>query len=184
MRNWKFESKVCRGMDLLGTTWDIMQALMEVGTIMVDLLTLKVIAIHGTSLKDWYGSFIKSLSFKTWKIQNMYYVGACNRWNVIWTHEFIKTIKLERQTMPPLVLKSFDSFCISRGITKHIILKIQCSSFMCREVVAKGANMVMMIISAKWWVDPWRQQIFQHFWGINRNSSQSQPFNIRVLWMP
>jgi hypothetical protein len=41
-----------------------MQALMEVGPIMVDLLTFQLIAIHGTSLKDWYGSSIKSFSFK------------------------------------------------------------------------------------------------------------------------
>jgi hypothetical protein len=51
--------------------------------------------------------------------------------------------------MLALVLKSFDSFCISRGITKHITLKIQCSSCMCREVVVEGTNVVMMMISAK-----------------------------------
>jgi hypothetical protein len=51
--------------------------------------------------------------------------------------------------MLALVLKAFDSFCISRGVTKHITMKIYCSSCMCREVVAKGANVVLMMISAK-----------------------------------
>jgi hypothetical protein len=44
-------------------------------------------------------------------------------------------------------------------------MKIYCSSCMCREVVAKGANVVLMMISAKWWVDPWRQQFSNIFRG-------------------
>jgi hypothetical protein len=88
----------------------------------------------------------------------MYYARTCGRWNVIWAHELRKTIKLERQTMPTLVLKPFNSFCISRRVTKHITLKIQCTLWKCREAIAKGEDAVVMMISANWWVDPWKQQ--------------------------